>query len=128
MLKYFLLWLPMPVIAIMNAAIRELLFVKNFSEQTAHKLSTLTIIIFLGIYIYFILDKWRLESLPQAVLTGLLWMVLTVVFEFSIGFAGNKEFSEMIKAYDVTTGNLWILVPLFMFAAPVIYFKFIQQS
>jgi hypothetical protein len=47
---------------------RELLFVKNFGEQTAHKLSTLTIIIFLGIYIYFILDKWRLESISQAVL------------------------------------------------------------
>ena len=117
----------MPVIAIINAAIRELLFVKNFSEQTVHKLSTLTIIIFLGIYIYFILEKWRLVSLSQAVITGLLWMFLTVIFEFSIGFAGKKEFSEMIKAYDITTGNLWILVPLFMFAAPVIYFKFIQQ-
>jgi hypothetical protein len=123
MFKYFLLWLPMPFIAILNAIIRELLFVKNLGESTAHQISTATLLLFLGFYIFIVLNKWRLVSTNQAVLTGVLWSFLTILFEFSIGFASNKNFSELIQAYDLLSGNLWALVPLFMLVSPVIYFS-----
>jgi glucose uptake protein GlcU len=123
MFKYFLLWLPMPFIAILNAIIRELLFVKNLGESTAHQISTATLLLFLGFYIFIVLNKWRLVSTNQAVLTGVLWSFLTILFEFSIGFASNKNFSELIQAYNLLSGNLWALVPLFMLVSPVLYFS-----
>jgi hypothetical protein len=127
MLKFILLWLPMPVIAIINAVLRETLFAKSFSQKAAHQLSTVTILIFLGIYIYIILNRWRLENFSQAVWTGVIWCMLTIIFEFTLGFAAKKSLSEIIKAYDILNGELWVLVPIFLLSAPALFYYFLSK-
>ena len=49
---------------------------------------------------------------------GLLWITATVLFEFGMGFFIEESFSNMLKAYDITTGNLWTIVILFIGFAP----------
>jgi len=44
---------------------------------------------------------------------GVLWVALTIVFETILGLAMGNTFTELLKAYDVTTGNLWLLVVIF---------------
>lgn len=41
---------------------------------------------------------------------GLLWVILTIIFETSINLIIGKNFVEIVKAYNITTGNLWLLV------------------
>jgi hypothetical protein len=59
-LRFLLFWVPMPLIAILNAGIREKIFTKIFKDLICHQLSTLTLMILLkgrvwGIFILFIL-------------------------------------------------------------------------
>jgi hypothetical protein len=113
----------MPVIAILNAIVRELLFVKNYGEKAAHQLSTITLIILLGIYVMIILGKYRIVSFSQAVWTGVLWCLLTLTFEFSLGFFSGATLDEMLRAYDLFSGQLWVLVPFFILIAPVLHYS-----
>jgi len=117
----------MPVIAVLNALIRQFLFVKNYGEKAAHQISTITLIIFLGIYLYFVLNRWRLESISQAMWTGILWCFLTIIFEIGLGLASGKTFSEMLKAYDLFSGELWVFVPLFILIVPVLFYFFMKD-
>ncbi len=55
---------------------------------------------------------------------GLYWVILTISFEFMMGvFIMKKPFSELLNAYDVTTGNLWLLVVITVGFAPLIAAK-----
>ena len=42
-LKYFLAWVPLIVLGIVNAAIRQAVYARYVSELAAHQISTLTI-------------------------------------------------------------------------------------
>ena len=52
-------------------------------------------------------------------LTGIVWMLLTVIFEFATGLSGGNSISELIAAYNPLTGNLWLLVLAATFFSPV---------
>jgi len=49
---------------------------------------------------------------------GLWWIILTVLFETGFGMLISDSFAELVKAYDITTGNLWLLCVLFTGTAP----------
>ena len=52
-------------------------------------------------------------------LTGIVWALLTVVFEFVAGLSGGNSIQELFAAYNPLTGNLWLLVLVTTFFAPV---------
>ena len=84
-IKYFLFWLPMIILAFANAGLREMILIKHFSESGAQQLSTLSLIILCAIYTWFILPALNIGSVGQAFLIGLIWVVLTIAFEFTLG-------------------------------------------
>ena len=53
-------------------------------------------------------------------LTGIVWMLLTVIFEFITGLSGGNNISELIAAYNPLTGNLWLLVLAVTLLSPVL--------
>ena len=57
---------------------------------------------------------------------GILWVALTIAFETILGLAMGDTFAELFKAYDVTTGNLWLLVVLFTGITPWLVAKIKQ--
>src|SRR3954452_7809741 len=101
MIKYFLLWLPMIVIAFINATLRQLVFIKYISELRAHQVSTITLIILCSIYIWFVFPLLDIQNFKQAVLIGLVWVVLTVLFEFSLGRLTKKSWAYLLKDYNI---------------------------
>ena len=52
-------------------------------------------------------------------LTGIVWMLLTVIFEFATGLSGGNSISELLAAYNPLTGNLWLLVLAATLFSPV---------
>src|SRR4051812_39308145 len=89
--KHFLLWLPMIVIAFANATLRQLFFIKHFNELRAHQFSTITLIILCTIYVRLVFPFLDIQSSKQALLIGFVWVVLTVLFEFSLGRLTKKH-------------------------------------
>jgi len=51
---------------------------------------------------------------------GFLWVIATVAFEFLFGAIERLSLAEMLQAYNILTGNLWLLIVIFMGFAPTI--------
>lgn len=126
-IKHFLLWLPMILLAFANATIRELVFIKYFSEFRAHQLSTITLIIFCSIYVWFVFPQLTIQNSKQALLIGIVWTLLTVAFEFSLGRLTNKSWEYLFRDYNLFDGRIWLLFLICLFLLPYIMY-FIRQT
>jgi hypothetical protein len=127
MLKYFLLWLPMIFIAIINVAARDLWYKKYISELTARQISTLSLIILLGFYILFVIKKYPPQSGIQSLYLGLFRLVLTLGFEFGFGLFRGNSWTQLLDEYNIMKGHIWLLIPIWIISAPYIFFKILQN-
>jgi hypothetical protein len=122
--RYVLAWIPMPFIGIINGIIRQYGYKNLVGEQTAHQISTFTGIILFGLYVWFLTLKWNIESAGQALVIGLIWLGLTVSFEFLFGhFVMKNPWDTLFHDYNILEGRLWALVLVFITLAPLIFYK-----
>ncbi len=121
--QHFLLWLPMIVLAFANATLRELVFVKHFSELRAHQLSTITLIVLCSIYVSFVFPLLNVQHSKQAFLIGFVWVLLTVAFEFSLGRLTNKSWQYLVQDYNLIAGRIWLLFLLVLLLMPYIFYS-----
>lgn len=122
---YTLAWFPMVLIGIINGIIRQSVYGPSMSELTAHQVSTVTGITLLGFYVWVLTRKWRVRSARQAISIGLIWLALTVAFEFLFGhFVLGHPWSRLFHDYDILDGRLWILVLLWITTAPYVFYRF----
>lgn len=112
----------MVLIAFANAAVRELLLAKHYNEFRAHQLSTITLIILCAIYVWFIIPLLHVQNAKQALLIGFIWMVLTVLFEFTLGRLTNKSWDYLLQDYNVLAGRLWLLFLLSLLLLPYLFY------
>src|SRR5690349_9045788 len=111
MVKIFLFWLPMILIAFANATLREMILTRHFSGFRANQLSTVTLIILCSVYTWCIFSKLPVNTYKQALWIGSIWMILTVIFEFALGRLTKKTWQELLQNYDLMHGYIW---PLFL--------------
>ena len=116
--KSILIWLSIIPLAILNGALREAFLTPSIRECCAQLISgiTLCLLIFI-VSLVFIPRIGRGEEKTYWKI-GILWIVLTIVFETILGITMGNSFSELLKAYDITTGNLWLIVVIFMGIVP----------
>jgi hypothetical protein len=122
--KYIIAWVPMVVIAIANAGLRQGVFAKRLDELRAHQLSSATGVILFGIYIWVITRIWKPESAGRALAVGLTWLGLTVSFEFLFGrYVMGHPWSRLLHDYDIAAGRLWVVVLIWIALAPYVFFQ-----
>ena len=116
--KSILIWLSIIPLAILNGALREAFLIPLLGENFAQPISG--IILCLLIFIISLIFIPRIGKGTQKVYwkTGCLWVALTIVVEIIIGLTMGNSMIDLLKAYDVTTGNLWLLVVLFTGITP----------
>jgi hypothetical protein len=120
--KVLLLWIPMPFLGIINGAFRQAVILKYVDDLRAHQISTFTLIVLLAIYVHLIFKKLYVTDYTGAWITGVTWLLLTLIFEFSLGyFVSHLSLIEMLADYNIFQGRLWPLVPLSVLLLPVIY-------
>jgi hypothetical protein len=125
MLHYLLAWIPMLLIAIGNGALRQAVFAKKMPELRAHQLSTLTGAVLIGAFIWLLLHVWPPTSGQQAVTVGLVWLLLTVAFEFFMGLALLKQpLVQVLADYNLLAGRLWVLFLAWLTLAPWLFVYF----
>ena len=124
MLTYFFLWFPFVVIAIINGAVREGVYKKSFGDLLAHQISTVTGIILFAIYIWIITGIWLIESSSQAWLIGLMWLLMTVIFEFVFGhYVMKNSWEKLFSDYNIFKGRLWAVVLIWVTIAPYLFYQ-----
>ncbi|MEC4814802.1 MAG: hypothetical protein SAK29_16200 [Scytonema sp. PMC 1069.18] len=125
---YILAWFPMILIAIINAGIRELVYAKYFGELRAHQISTVTGILLFGLYVWILTRLQHIQSTEQALVIGLIWLLLTVSFEFLFGhYIVGLEWSQLLADYNLLAGRVWIFVLVWIAIAPLVFFSLQNQ-
>ena len=122
--KYFAAWFPLVALAILNGTLREFGYKPFVGDLTAHWLSTATFLCLLGLYIWAVERKWVLASSRQAWLIGLMWLAMTVLFEFGFGhYIMGHSWEKLLHDYNIFEGRMWVLVLGATFAGPWLFFK-----
>lgn len=115
----------MVIIAIANGALRQLTFGKVMPELRAHQISTAIGSLLIGLFIYFVMRTWPPSSSKQAIAIGLIWLSLTVIFEFSMGrFILHRPWALLITDYDLASGRVWVLFLAWLTFSPYLFFRF----
>jgi hypothetical protein len=123
-IRYTLAWFILMVVAIINGAIREAISMNSLGDLPAHQVSTLTGIILLGVVIWALSRWWPLTSARQAWTVGLIWLAMTIAFEFLFGhFVMGHPWSKLLHDYNIFAGRVWLLVLIWTTIAPYVFYK-----
>lgn len=118
--KYILAWVGLPFIAILNGLLRELTYCYVAGEKAGHQISSILLSIIICFYVIILNSRVTLKNSAEAFSAGFVWLTLTMTFEVIIGFVAGTPFNQQIQSYNIVDGNLWVLVLLTVFFAPVL--------
>ena len=116
------LWTLMAVVAVLNGGLRETVIVPRVGEYLGHVVSTALLVAAILAVAYLYFSRTSIEYVRAELLAvGVCWVVLTVGFEFLVGYVEGTPVSVTLGQYDVLAGQLWILVPLALLVAPLLF-------
>lgn len=115
-------WVLMAIVAILNGGFREVVLIPRVGDYPGHVLST-TLLVVAILIISLIYFWWTPIEYTQVelLLVGILWTVLTVGFEFLVGYVEGTPISVTLGQYDVFAGQVWIAVPLTLLVSPLLF-------
>ena len=119
-LKSFLVWLCFIPAAILNGGFREYVLIKYLDTALATAISGILLCILILLITWLLLPRLVTLNNKESCITGIIWMILTILFEFTSGIGTGVPMKELIAAYNPLSGNLWILVVLTTMLAPTI--------
>jgi len=126
---HILWWCAFPFVAIFNAILREFIYKKPLGDLAAHQISTVTGIIIFAVVFYLIFKKWKIESVKHAILIGLIWLGLTILFEFGFGhYIMGNPWQKLLSDYNLAEGRVWSLFLVWITTAPFIFYKTINYK
>lgn len=120
-LKVLVTWLAILALAVANGVLRERVLVPFLGAVTGLILSGILLSALILLASCLTLPWFgRLEA-AQYLHVGLVWLVLTVAFEFMMGrLVRRRSWRALLAAYTFEGGNLWPLVLIITAAAPLI--------
>ncbi|MBM4160530.1 MAG: hypothetical protein FJ217_05455 [Ignavibacteria bacterium] len=110
--RSFEVWLFVLGAAGINALFRTLFLVPRMGEHTAHVVSMMMLIIVVLMFSSILVNRFLkgYENL-DLFLIGLLWVGLTVCFDFLFGhYVMKHSWASLLNDYNVLAGRIWIAV------------------
>ena len=121
-IKAFGIWLLLIPIGILNGGLRNYITEPLFGNF-ARPLSGIILSIMIFIVAYCLIPKIGECKPIEYVGIGISWAILTNVFDIVVTKIENRPFSDFLEMYDITTGNLWIIVVIITLIAPSVVGK-----
>jgi len=117
--KAIALWFLLAVLAILNGILREKALIPGFGASAGLKISGVTLSVVILLVSWLALPWYGPLPSFQYWLIGLVWLLMTVLFEFGFGhFIARKSYAELLDAYNVAKGNPWVAVLIATFFSP----------
>ena len=128
--RAILAWLLFIPIVFMNAAVRELVYKPFTGELLAHQVSTITGSVAFFLLAFFLLRHYMYNTPNnKLLLIGLMWVALTIVFEFSLGiFVTGASWNEMLNDYNIGQGRIWIFFLVIILITPFVIKYFVSAK
>ncbi len=117
-LKALVIWLLILVVAVANGVLRESLLTPVFGLTAGLMLSGVLLSVLILVISFLTLPWLGALRCLQLAGVGLFWLVLTLIFEFTLGWGQGKSLPVMLEAYTFKDGNLWPVVLLVAVVSP----------
>jgi membrane protease YdiL (CAAX protease family) len=116
-----LAWLAILFLAILNGALRQAFLLPALGDRDARIISTLLLCVFVSLAAWRLVPWIRPADGRAAWGIGLLWLLLTLAFEFLAGhYLFGDSWESLLAEYNLVKGRIWMLVLITVLAAPVV--------
>lgn len=116
-----LVWFGLVVAAFANGTVRELALRPRVAEATAHLISVGLLSAIILIVSWSTVAWIRPRSSSDAWRVGVLWLALTIAFEFLAGhYLFGAPWSRLRADYNLLRGRIWLVVLMTTLAAPIL--------
>lgn len=122
----FLIWVMIIPIAILNGGFREYVLVKL--GIFARPLSGIILSVCIFAVVYLLVPKIKNCVKRDYILFGVMWFILTNLFDLSSYIKNGEGFAGLIQAYNIFTGNTWLLVVLSALLSPMLVMKIKEKK
>ena len=122
-IKSILIWSLMIPLAILNGALRVGLIEPIIGEIYANPISCVILCLLIFIVSFIFIPKLGNGIKVVYIKIGILWVLLTIIFETILGLFMGNTINEVIMAYNIATGNFWLIVVIFIGFAPLLIAK-----
>ena len=113
------IWCVLLVIASINGALREVVLIPRTGDVVGRVISTLLLSAFIVILTWLTIGWIGPGTANQAWLVGIVWVLLTLAFEFLAGhYLFHNSWSTLVADYNVLRGRIWVLVLVTTLIAP----------
>ena len=116
-IKSFLVWLMIIPLAVINGLVRDCV-IQPLLGRYALPLSGIALCGLVLALTWLCIPRLGVSRSGQVVGMGLVWAILAIVFECLLGFALGRSWADLLAAYDMSSGNLWLLVVVCVGCAP----------
>ncbi len=123
-------WLLIMVLAFANGTLRQFALNKLIGPAAGHIVSTIILLtVFLIIAYYFVRANAAGHELGSFVLVGVLWLALTLAFEFLVGhYVMRQPWEKLLADYNLAKGRVWVFVPVATLLAPIVFFQMLRRK
>ena len=119
--RSFIVWVALLALAVVNGAAREAWLVPRIGGRAGHAASSLSLSAAILLLAWLTIAWIDPASARDALLIGLVWLGLTLAFEFLAGhYLFRKPWNELLADYDILSGRIWVLVLVTTMLAPVL--------
>ncbi|MCR4326693.1 MAG: hypothetical protein NUV52_03490 [Candidatus Roizmanbacteria bacterium] len=115
-------WFLFIPIAILNGIAREFVYKPMVGDLIAHQISTAIACIAFFLLAYSMIKKQAVgASSRRLVLVGVLWVLMTILFEFSFGhYVDGVSWERLLADYNIFQGRVWGVFLLLVLLTPLL--------
>jgi len=115
-----LTWILLAVLAVLNGISRNALVTPHVGEHGGHVISTVVLCVVIFVVALTSIRWIGPPSKSAALGIGILWVSLTVCFEFLAGhYVFGRPWRMLLADYNMAEGRIWALVLMSCVVAPV---------
>ena len=119
--RAILIWLIILVLANLNGAAREVWLIPRLGEPAGRVASTVALAGIVVLLTWLAIRWIGPASRSDAMRIGVLWLGLTLAFEFLVGhYVLRQPWTALLEDYDISRGRVWPLALLVVLLAPVL--------
>jgi hypothetical protein len=118
-----LIWFGLLTIAVLNGGFREAVLVPRLGRGVSQAVSTVLLSALILAAGWTAIPWIAPRSLQEAWTIGVLWVALTLAFEFLAGhFLFGKPWQELLADYNIFEGRIWVMVLIVTLMTPIVAF------
>ena len=118
--RAIIVWFAVLALAVINGGVREMWLIPRLGAGPGRVVSAVSLCLLVFLVTWLTIGWIRPATAGRALRVGLLWLVLTLTFEFGAGhYLFHKPWAVLLEDYDVSRGRIWPVVLLVVLLAPL---------